>query len=207
MPDPIPVHVYARDPVSEMGISAQLRSCRRVRLVDRGAPEGAAVVVVISDEVDDDAVRAARTLSRSGERIVFVVARLDDAGMLSAVEAGASGLLRRSEATPDRLERAVEAAHAGEGEVPPDLLGRLLRQVGSLQRDVLAPRGLAFNGLTEREIRVLRLVAEGEDTSQIAQRLSYSERTIKNIVHDVTTRLNLRNRAHAVAYAVREGLI
>jgi DNA-binding NarL/FixJ family response regulator len=45
------------------------------------------------------------------------------------------------------------------------------------------------------------------DTCQVATELSYSERTVKNILHDVTTRLQLRNRSHAVAYAVREGLI
>jgi DNA-binding NarL/FixJ family response regulator len=56
-------------------------------------------------------------------------------------------------------------------------------------------------------VEVLRLVAEGLDTGEIAKRLSYSERTIKNVIHDVVTRLNLRNRSHAVAYALREGLI
>ena len=51
------------------------------------------------------------------------------------------------------------------------------------------------------------LVADGLDTSEIALRMSYSERTVKNVLHDLTTRLQLRNRTHAVAYAVREGLI
>jgi DNA-binding NarL/FixJ family response regulator len=101
----------------------------------------------------------------------------------------------------------VRHAAAGDGSVPPDLLGRLLRQVGRLQRQVLAPRGLTFTGLSEREVDVLRLVADGLDTSEIARHLSYSERTIKNVIHDITTRLQLRNRAQAVAYAMREGLI
>ena len=91
--------------------------------------------------------------------------------------------------------------------MPPDLLGRLLDQVGRLQRTVLDPRGITFTGLASREIEVLKLVAEGWDTAQIATRLSYSERTVKNVLHDVTTRLQLRNRSHAVAYAMREGLI
>jgi DNA-binding NarL/FixJ family response regulator len=96
---------------------------------------------------------------------------------------------------------------AGDGEVPPDLLARLLGQVGKLQRQVLAPRGLNFTGLSERERHVLRLVAEGHDTGEIARSLCYSERTVKNVLHDITTRLQLRNRSHAVAYALREGLI
>jgi DNA-binding NarL/FixJ family response regulator len=61
--------------------------------------------------------------------------------------------------------------------------------------------------LTDREVEVLRLVAEGLDTGEIARRLAFSERTIKSVLHDVTTRLQLRNRAHAVAFAVREGFI
>jgi DNA-binding NarL/FixJ family response regulator len=79
--------------------------------------------------------------------------------------------------------------------------------VGKLQRQVLAPRGLTFSGLTPREAEVLRLVADGLDTCEIASRLCYSERTVKNVLHDLNTRLQLRNRSHAVAYAVREGLI
>ena len=54
---------------------------------------------------------------------------------------------------------------------------------------------------------VLKLLADGLDTSEIARRLSYSERTIKAVLHDVTARFQLRSRAHAVAYAVRAGLI
>lgn len=103
--------------------------------------------------------------------------------------------------------RMIRAAQRGDGTLPSDLLGRLLTQVGKLQRQVLVPRGLSFSGLSKREIAVLRLVAEGLDTGEIAQRLAYSERTIKNVIHDVTTRLQLRNRSQAVAYAVREGLI
>ena len=79
--------------------------------------------------------------------------------------------------------------------------------MGHLQRQVLSPRGLTFAGLTERELEVLRLLADGLDTSEVGQRLFYSERTVKNIIHDVTSRLELRNRTHAVAYAIREGLI
>jgi DNA-binding CsgD family transcriptional regulator len=64
-----------------------------------------------------------------------------------------------------------------------------------------------MNGLTPRELEVLRLVSDGLDTQQIADRLCYSERTVKGVIHDVTTRLNLRNRSHAVAFAMRRGWI
>ena len=66
---------------------------------------------------------------------------------------------------------------------------------------------MTLGQLSSREADVLRLVAEGRDTSEIAEELCYSERTVKNVLHDLTTRLQLRNRTHAVAYALREGLI
>jgi DNA-binding CsgD family transcriptional regulator len=72
---------------------------------------------------------------------------------------------------------------------------------------VLEPRGLHIAGFTDRETEVLRLLAAGLSTSEIARQLSYSQRTIKSIVHDVTNRFQLRNRSHAVAFAMREGLI
>jgi DNA-binding NarL/FixJ family response regulator len=61
--------------------------------------------------------------------------------------------------------------------------------------------------LDEREREVLRLVADGFGTAEIAKRLNYSERTVKNILHRLLVRMNLRNRAHAVAYALGNGLL
>ena len=61
--------------------------------------------------------------------------------------------------------------------------------------------------LTQRELTVLRLIAEGYSTSEVATRMAYSERTIKNSIHDLVSRFHLRNRTHAVAFAVRQGLI
>jgi DNA-binding NarL/FixJ family response regulator len=132
---------------------------------------------------------------------------LDDSGLVAAVECGVVGVVRRADASAQRLADTITAVARGEGSVPADLLGRLLDQVGRLQRQVLDPRGLAFTGLSPREIDVLRLVADGKDTAEIARTLAFSERTVKNILHDVTTRLQLRNRSHAVAYAMRMGFI
>ncbi|MFB6988605.1 response regulator transcription factor [Streptomyces sp. NPDC056178] len=69
------------------------------------------------------------------------------------------------------------------------------------------PTGTALHRSGPREIDVLRLIAEGHDTEVIAKELAYSERTIKNVLHELMTRLQLRNRSHAVAYAMRQGLI
>ena len=208
MEDRIPVFVYASDPISETGIAGQLRGQPSIRVVDESDVDMAAVAIVVTDEIDEEATRAIRAVQRNGvPRVVVVVTRVDDGGLLAALEAGACGIVRRAEARSDRLVAAVRAAVAGDGTMPPDLLGRLLDQIGRLQRQVLAPRGLTIAGLAEREIEVLRLIAEGLDTNEIAGRLCYSERTVKNVIHDVTSRLQLRNRSHAVAYAMRQGLI
>jgi DNA-binding NarL/FixJ family response regulator len=177
-----------------------------IRVVDTAAQ--AAVAVTIADAVDESTTRELRAMRKDGRpRLMLVATMVDDAALVAAAEAGVAGLLRRCDASADMLVRTIVKVASGEGEVPPDLLGRLLEQVGRLQRQVLAPRGLTFTGLTPRETQVLRLVADGFDTGEIALRMCYSERTVKNVLHDLTTRLQLRNRTHAVAYAVREGLI
>lgn len=208
MSDRIPVFVFADDPISQVGVSSQLRPRPEVWVVDSEDFDQAAVAVVVVEQVDESAVRTLRAMGRNGcPRVVAVVTHLDDAGLLRAVEAGVAGILRRSEALPEKLVAAIFAAAAGQGTLAPDLLGRLMSQVGELGRQVLAPRGLGLSGLSEREIDVLRLLSEGCDTADVARKLLYSERTVKNVIHDVTTRLQLRNRSHAVAYALRHGLI
>ena len=204
----VSVYVDAYDPILQAGVISHLRPRPEVKVLTESEREAADVTVVIVDRVDERAMRMLKCYQRTSEtRLVLVAGELGDGDVVSAAEAGVVGLLRRHEATADRLVRAITAASCDEGTVPADLLGQLLGQVGALQRGVLAPRGLAFNGLATREIEVLRLVAEGCDTGEIAGRLSYSERTVKNVLHDVTTRLQLRNRSHAVAFAMRQGLI
>jgi DNA-binding NarL/FixJ family response regulator len=203
----IAVHVSAADPLTRAGIVSQLRSAQGFA-ISSDTPNVDGVALVVADDVTDEVTTEIRSLRARGvSRVVLLVTFVNDKGLLAAAEAGVSGVIRRNEATAHNLSVAIRSAAAGEGTLPPDLLGRLLRQVGELQRQVLSPRGLTFSGLTERETSVLRLLAEGYDTAEVGRRLFYSERTVKNIIHDVTSRLDLRNRAHAVAYAIREGLI
>lgn len=208
MEERIAVEVDAPDPILRAGVLAEVRGRPELRLVEPGERAPARVALIVADAVDEAVIRLVRGLRANGcARVVLVVGRLDDASLFEAVEAGASALLRRCDASPEALVRAVRAAASGDGVIPPDLLGRLLGQVGRLQRDVLRPQGIGPSGLKDREVDVLRLVADGCSTNEIASRLSYSERTIKTIIRDVTIRLGLRNRSHAVAYALREGLI
>ncbi len=204
--DRVPICVCANDPVSHAGVVSQLRQRPEVELVERN-DERARVAIVAADCVDEETLTLLRSLQRAGRPTVLVVTTVDDTGLSAAVEAGVAGLVRRAEATPERHAHAVCSVSRGEGTVPPDLLGRLLAQVGRVQRQFLQPRGLNLSGLSTREADILRLVADGMDTGEIAASLSYSERTVKNVLHDVTSRLQLRNRSHAVAYALKQGMI
>ncbi len=201
------VFISAGDAISRDGIASQVRG-QSVDIVDERHLDAGVVTLLVTDEVDEEAVREIRTIRRrGGERVVLVATRIDDAGLLAAVEAGVGAIVRREEANARTLRDAIVTCAAGDGALPPDLLGRLLNQMGTLQRNVLGPRGLTLAGLTEREISVLRLLADGLDTAEVGHELFCSERTVKYIVHDVTSKLNLRNRTHAVAYALRRGLI
>ncbi|WP_112246033.1 response regulator transcription factor [Kribbella monticola] len=208
MSAPILTYVHGSDPISRAGVISQLRARPEIRLVNEMEVDEAAVALVVTDVLDEETARAMRALRRGDlPRLLLVATVLDEATLVVAAEIGVGGLLRRIDATPEVLVRTITRVATGDGEIPPDLLGRLMEQLGRLQRQVLAPRGLTFTGLSPREVDVLRLVADGLDTGEIADSLNYSERTVKNVLHELTTRLQLRNRSHAVAYAVREGLI
>ena len=200
------VHLHATDEILRAGLAAQLTGAEDVVLAT--ATNEPDVAIVVADDVDEPTMHAVRSMShRGGRRVLLVLAKVDERAVLAAVEAGACGILRRAGLTAVALLDAVRSAHAGGGSLPPDMLDLLLTQVGVMQRHDVRGVPLAYGRLSDRELQVLRLVAEGYSTAEIAQRLSYSERTVKNVVQQIVTRLQLRNRSHAVAYAVREGLI
>ncbi|WP_405605940.1 LuxR C-terminal-related transcriptional regulator [Streptomyces sp. NBC_01410] len=204
----IPVVVHAADPISRAGVVSQLRTHPVIDLRDEVETAPGSVAVLIGETLDETTFTRLRRLVRGeGARAVLVVSAVREAQLLDVIECGVGAVVWRHEATAHRLLQAVLAASRGDGDLPADLLGRLMSQVGTLQRSAAGGTGSPATGLAAREADVLRLVAEGLDTAEIARKLSYSERTVKNVLHGLTTRLYLRNRAHAVAYALREGYI
>ncbi|KUN43969.1 MULTISPECIES: helix-turn-helix transcriptional regulator [Streptomyces] len=204
----IPVVVQAPDPISRAGVRSQLAQHPVIDLLDSAEAGPGTVAVLVNEGPDETTLSQLRRLVRSdGARAVLVVNAIREAELLDVIECGVGAIVWRHEASAHRLVQAVLAAARGDGDLPADLLGRLITQVGSLQRTASGQTGVPLSGLVPREIDVLRLVAEGLDTGEIASKLSYSERTVKNVMHGLTTRLHLRNRAHAVAYALREGYI
>lgn len=208
MTERIAVQVVGLDPISELGVQAQLRSRPELRLVESAEQDVSPVVLVAADTAGEPALQLVRELrAQRSRQVVLMVTVIDDAALLNAIEVGVCGVVLRQDASPERLVGAVTQAAENNGVLSPKLLGRLLEQVSRLQRQVLQPRGLQLSGMSEREIEVLRLISEGLEIKEIADKLAYSERTIKNTLHAVIARFQLRNRAHAVAFAMREGLI
>jgi DNA-binding NarL/FixJ family response regulator len=138
----------------------------------------------------------------TGASVIVCSSETAQETVVHALQAGALGFLRKDELTPESLAAAVKAAANGTSVVTPDLLDSLLPANGQAadSRPVAAK-------LTDREQQVLSLIAAGHPTREVAQELCYSERTVKNVLHDVVTKLNARSRSQAVAFAVREGLI
>jgi DNA-binding NarL/FixJ family response regulator len=204
--EPVPIRVNTLDPISEIGVLGQLR--HRPEVVIAGAGVRPAVLLAILDSTDEDSLRWLKALHADGGLpIVLIIGRVDPSALVCLVESGVCGVLSRCEATADRLVRAIQMAAAGHGDLPPELVRHLLDHVGQLSRNLLTPRGLSFAGLTGRERDVLGLIADGLSTREVAIQLAYSERTIKNVIQDLTMRLNVRNRTQAVACAVRNGWI
>lgn len=206
MGEPARVSVAAADPVLEAGISSTLSSSPELAVV-RGGEEPDATVVVV-DQVDEKVLDIVHDTRHQPHRpeVVLLATELLPGDALHAIAAGAHGLLRRREANANRLSRAVLAAVVGDCTMPPDLIDGVLEQ-GTETQPPVAPQAWARAGLSEREHSVLHLVAEGYETDEIARQLSYSARTVTAVVHDITQRFRLRNRAHAVAYALRAGLL
>ncbi|GAA0587916.1 helix-turn-helix transcriptional regulator [Streptomyces crystallinus] len=202
----VPVSVTAPDPISREGAVSQLRRHPEIELREETGP--GTVALLIENTLDEAALSRLRRIVRSeGARAVVVVGTIRETELLDVVGCGIGAIVWRHEATAHRLVQAVLAAARGDGDLPADLLGRLISQVGSMHRGTEGRLGVPSLGLVSREVDVLRLIADGLDTGEIAGKLSYSERTVKNVIHALTTRLHLRNRAHAVAYALREGYI
>lgn len=205
------VAVHASDAVTARGADHLLRADSRLTVLAEPELAYAAVIVVIGESISDRALAflsKARATSRleSPPRCVIIgdQFRLDG---LSVLQYGVAAVLQRNRTTGEQLVQTVLAVGRGEAYLPSWLQGSLLAQFERVQRDVLEPNGLTMSGLSARERDILRLLAEGDSTEEIAVKLEYSERTVKNVLQVLMRRHRLNNRAHAVAFAWRTGVI
>jgi DNA-binding NarL/FixJ family response regulator len=209
--DTIRVTLHTSNPVIRAGTLALLRRHDDVVVLTEFNHTRADVLVVVEEAMTDSAMAVITESHRcyalpGGLRCVIATDRFRPGDLMQALDAGLVAVMSLVDA-PARLFNAVSAAHDGTIDLTPELQAILLGQVQRLRRHVLEPSGLTLSGLSTRECDVLRLISEGLTTDDVAARLNYSERTVKNVLHGITTRLGLNNRVHAVAYAVRTGAI
>ena len=225
MRDAMHVFVVEHHPIFRRGLAECLRPLEPVAQVSeaadvgdaQGHPEFAAADLVFVDHELPGAGGMLRELADApATDVIVLLARADD-DVFDAVQAGAIGFLSKDTLTPDALAGAVHAAASGATVIAPGLLAGLAhrRSTGSGASGGAGEPGMrraerehdGVGWLTTREQQVLSLIAEGHPTREVAARLCYSERTVKNVLHDVVTKLGARSRSQAVAHAVRDGLI
>jgi DNA-binding NarL/FixJ family response regulator len=189
------VHVTTTDATTRAGLLTKLRNAGvAVAPTPDAAPD---TVVLAAARTVDEALEACRP---TGRRVMVIADTFSPEAALRAVGEGVGALLQSAQATPARLADTLRSLHDGDGRMPHELLVRIL---GSGASTTPSSRP----ALTERQVAVLRLMADGLGNASIARSLSCSEHTIKNVIYELMTRLDARNRAHAVAAAVRSGLI
>jgi DNA-binding NarL/FixJ family response regulator len=133
-------------------------------------------------------------------RVIVLTSFSDDDRLLPAIRAGAAGYLLKNVA-PAELARAVRAAHAGEALLDPSVAARLVEEVST------SPTERRGEDLTAREREILALIARGYANKRIAFELGVSEKTVKNHVSHVLSKLGVADRTAAAVYAVRSGLV
>jgi DNA-binding NarL/FixJ family response regulator len=144
--------------------------------------------------------RASAFVTGTGARLVALVTDPGEERLVEVLAAGVHGVLDRADLTPERFRSCLVVVAEGQDAIPSGFLGPLVARFGA---DARSGRGQ----FASRELDVLRILAAGGDTREVARELAYSERTVKNIVHEVLVKLDCRTRAHAVALATRRGLI
>jgi len=138
-------------------------------------------------------------------RVLVLTISDEDADVMDAILAGACGYLLK-DASIQELITGIRAAAAGESLVSPVIATKMLqrlRATGSSQHEA----ELIRSELSDREVQVLRLIANGKDNAQIAADLHISPKTVKNHISNILMKLQIENRIQAAVYAVRSGLV
>ena len=137
--------------------------------------------------------------------VIIMTASDDESALVSGVEAGAAGFLNKTEAV-DEVLAAVRAAKEGEVLIDPRLLARALQMVAR-DRETRRQAELLIGQLTERELEVLRLLAQGIRNDGIAGQLFISQQTVQTHVRNILAKLRVHSKLEAVSFAVRHGAV
>lgn len=153
-----------------------------------------------------DGIEAARRIRETlpETAVVMLTSFDDDERLFGALKAGATGYVLKSASMPEILE-AIRAAKRGEGVLPPTLVTNVLTEF-SRQASVLQKHHEIFSELTRREMEILELLGKGRRNREIADALFLSERTVKNHVSAILSKLHVNSRTEAALLAKQAGM-
>ena len=174
-----------------------------VRLVRELAPD---IVVMDLNMPGITGVEATREITSFAPLTRVLVLTISDQNedVMDAIVAGACGYLVKDSSIQE-LIRGITAAAVGESLISPPIAAKVLERVRAVTLDQGAQTIRAE--LSERELEVLRLIANGKDNSQIAAALHISPKTVKNHISNILMKLQIENRIQAAVYAVRSGIV
>jgi DNA-binding NarL/FixJ family response regulator len=174
----------------------------------RLAPELAPDVIIMDLNMPGlTGVETTRHLTGSAPlaRVVVLTISVEDDDVMDAVMAGACGYLLK-DSSIEELLAGIRAAAAGESLISPQIAAKVLQRLRSQGKSEDAAETIRAE-LSDREVEVLKLIANGKDNAQIAQELYISPKTVKNHISNILMKLQIENRIQAAVYAVRSGIV
>jgi two-component system, NarL family, response regulator LiaR len=172
-----------------------------VRLAENLAPDVALVDMLIPDLDGVEVTRRIRRVSPRTQVIIFTSFH-EDEHIFPAIQAGALSYLLK-DSRPNELAEAVRKAARGEATLEAKVAARLVQEIQKPDRASTNP----YTELSERELEVLQLIAEGLNNQDIADRLVIGERTVKSHVSNILSKLHLADRTQAAVYAWSKGMV
>jgi NarL family two-component system response regulator LiaR len=214
MSEPISVLLVDDHSVIRLGLKAYFETVPDIQVVaEAGSGQEAVEMaaryapdVVLMDLIMPgmDGVEATRQVKKTSPRtqVIVLTSHHDDEHIFPAIRAGALSYILK-DIDPDDLADAVRRAQAGEAVLNPRVAARLVREMHGAHQEGVNP----FTELTERELEILRLIADGQSNHAIAEGLVISEKTVKSHVTNILSKLHLADRTQAAVYAWREGIV
>lgn len=151
-----------------------------------------------------EAIRAI-TAEQTPSHILVLTSFATDDMVFPAIKAGALGYLLK-DSGPEELIQAIHEVHRGESSLHPAIARKLLQEIAGPAPQTMQRPGEGVEPLTEREVEVLRLVAQGQSNREIGEQLVISEATVRTHMSNILSKLHLASRTQAALYALREGI-
>lgn len=171
-----------------------------VTLANQYAPDVALMDLIMPDVDGVEATRRVKQISPRTQIIVLTSYHQDE-HIFPAIRAGALSYILK-DVEPEALATAVRKAAQGEAVLHPRVAARVVQEIHGSRQAAFNP----FTELSEREMEVLKLIADGLSNNEIAQKLVISEKTVKSHVSNILSKLHLADRTQAAVYAWREGI-